>query len=143
MRTLLALVLLALPTFAAPVPKELKQPPPWDRLQGRWVIVTMDTGGGQEVQEGDFAGFTLTIEGDKLTSTSPGGAGIKDAIVVYDFRAHPMRIDLKSDSYAGKGIFKFEDGQLYWCRSSENGPTPTEFKSGGVNICYIWKRQEK
>lgn len=142
MRTLLVLSLLGATAFAAPVPKELQQSLR-ERLQGRWVLVTMDTGGGQQVQEGDFAGYTLTIEGDKFTSVSPGGAGYKDATAVYDFRSHPMRIDIKTDSQAAKGIFKFEDGLLYWCRATENGPTPTEFKGGAVNICYIWKRAAK
>jgi len=142
MRTLLALALLPLPAFAAPVPKELKQTPR-DRLQGKWVIVSLDSGAGQQVQTDTFAGFTLTIEGDKLTTATTGGAGYKNETVVYDFLALPMRIDLKSETSTTKGIFKFEDGLLSWCHTGQNKPAPTEFKGGGGNYCFIWKRPAK
>ena len=142
MRTLLAFALLTLPGFAAPVPKELKQTPR-DRLQGRWVIVTMDTGGGQKVQDGDFAGFTLTIEGDKLSTATTGGAGYNKVTVVCDLDAKPMRVDVKAETSTTPGIFKFEDGQLYWCHAQQNAAAPTEFKGGNGCHCFIWKRAGK
>ncbi len=142
MRTLLAFALLTLPAIAAPVPKELKQSPR-DRLQGKWVIVSLDSGGGQQVQTGDFAGFTLTIDGDKLTTATTTGAGYKNVTVVYDFDARPMRIDIKTETSTTNGIFKFEDGLLYWCHAGQNMPAPTEFTGGGGHYCFIWKRPAK
>ena len=142
MRTLLAFALLTLPAIAAPVLKELKQTPR-DRLQGKWVIVSLDSGGGQQVQTGDFAGFTLTIDGDKLSTATTTGAGYRKVTVVYDFDARPMRVDVKTETSTTPGIFKFEDDRLYWCHAGQNMPAPTEFIGGGGSHCFIWKRAAK
>lgn len=142
MRSLLAIALVGATAFAAPVPKELKRSPR-DRLQGQWVIVSLDTSAGQQVQTDVFAGVTLTFEGDKLSTATPGGAGYKNETAIFDFDALPMRIDIKTETSTTKGIFKFEDGQLHWCHTGQSKPAPTEFKGGAGNYCFIWIRPAK
>ncbi len=142
MRTLLALLTLASAGLAAPVPKEIKETPR-EKLQGEWVIVSLDSGAGQQEQTGDFASFTLAIKGDKLTTNTSSGQGYKNETVVYDFAASPMRIDVHTGTSVTPGIFKFEDGKLYWCHAQQNAARPTEFKGGDGRHCTIWKRAVK
>ncbi len=49
MRAWVALILLALPASAAPVPKELKKKNDLDRIAGSWVVVAHCNGGGKIV----------------------------------------------------------------------------------------------
>ena len=87
MRTLSILALLCATQSAAPVPKEFAKNSPLERLQGTWAIVTLDGGSGPQVQTGDFAGFTLAIDGDKLSTATTTGAGYKNVTVKFDFTA--------------------------------------------------------
>jgi len=142
MRTLLALAALSIPAWAAPVPKELRKTN-LEQLQGKWCIVSLDSGGGQQVQTGDFAGFTLTIDGDKLSTATTSGAGYNRVAVVWDFEAKPMRIDVQSETSTTPGIFKIDDGRLWWCHAQQNAAAPKDFKGGNGNHCFIWKKSDK
>ena len=144
MRTLLTLSILCAAASAAPVPKEVSKKTAMEQLQGKWVIVTLDGGSGAQVQTGDFAGFTLTIEGDKLSTATTAGAGYKTVTVKYDFAAVPMQVNVQDGGgRATPGIFKFEDDKLYWCHGQSGGACPTEFKGGNGNHCSVWKRPDK
>ena len=91
MKALLALALLGIGAFAAPVPKEVKKQSPLEQLQGKWVIVSLDSGSGQQVQTGDLATLTLKITGDKFSAVTSGGLGSVNeaATLVFDFSADP------------------------------------------------------
>ncbi len=144
MRTLLALSMFCATASAAPVPKEIAKKSPFERIQGKWVIVTLDGGSGPQVQTGDFAGFTLTLDGDKLSTATTGGAGYKNVIVKFDFAALPMQVNVQdSGGRVTPGIFKFEDDKLYWCHGKSGEACPTEFKGGRGNHCFVWKRADK
>ena len=137
MRTLLTLLLVGTTAFAAPVPKEVKKSP-LGLLQGKWVIVTMDSGTGQKVQTDDFEMYNLTIEGEKLSSAYRHGPICQNAPMTFDFEAMPMRMTVAGMTY----IFKFENDQLWKCHGQGNA-IPTEFKGGDGRYCTVLKRADK
>ena len=69
MRTLFVVLILAFPVVAAPIPKEAKRTP-LEQLQGKWIIVSIDKGEGPIVPEGDFATYTLTIDGIHISTAT-------------------------------------------------------------------------
>jgi len=139
-RTLLTLAVLAATASAAPVPAEAKRTP-LDKMQGKWIIVSIDNGRGPIEPTGDFGTYTLTLEGDKLTTATATGTLYDKLPVKGDFKADPMQLTVAFGGDSSlPGIFKFEDGQLHWCHAQAGQPRPTEFRGGNGDQYFVWKR---
>jgi len=143
MRTLSILAVFAVTSLAAPVPQEAKRTP-LDRMQGNWIIVSLDRGNGPIEPSGDFATYTLTIEGDKLSTATALSGAYQKLAVKCDFKTDPMQLNVAfgGDSSLA-GIFKFEKEQLHWCHAQAGKPRPTEFRGGNGDQYFIWKRVGK
>ena len=143
MRTVLTLLLIAASGIAAPVPVEAKRTP-LDKMLGEWIIVSIDNGQGPIEPTGDFATYTLTIEGDKLSTATTGAPAYQKLPVTCDFKTDPMQLSVQfgGDSSLA-GIFKFEKDRLHWCHAQAGKPRPTEFKGGNGDQSFIWKRVGK
>jgi uncharacterized protein (TIGR03067 family) len=137
MRTFVVLTSICALASAAPVQKEIKQTP-LDRLQGKWVIVSMDRGEGQKAPADDSTGYTMTFDGEKFSSSNGAMAIFQNVAVKFDFDAKPMRMTIGGLMY----IFKFEDGQLWKCHG-QGGVFLTEIKGGSGCYCTVMKRAEK
>ncbi len=143
MRTLLMISLLAVSASAAPVPAEAKRTP-LDKMQGTWLIVSLDRGEGSIEPTGDFATYKLTIEGDKLSTATTLAGAYHKLPVNCDFKSDPMQLNVQfgGDSSLA-GIFKFEKDRLHWCHAQAGQPRPTEFKGGNGDQYFVWKRIDK
>ena len=145
MRLFLTNLLLCATGIAAPVPVEAKKTP-LDKMQGKWIIVTVDRGNGPNAPMGDFATYTLTIEGNKLSTATTLAPAYDKLPVKCDFKTEPMRIDVQfGGDKTLPGIFKLDDGKLYWCHARPGEPRPTEFKGDSEECitCFVWQRADK
>lgn len=126
---------------AAPVPKAAKKPDDAKSLEGRWQIVTLDTGAGSQVPTGDTATFYMVIKDGKLNTGTAGGPGYVDREFRIDPSQHPKHLDV-SDT-AGRyhlGIYELDGDTLKECETTSRDVRPTEFKGGGGNNYIVWKR---
>jgi uncharacterized protein (TIGR03067 family) len=142
MRTLLSLSLFTAIAFGAPVPPEAKKTP-LDKMQGGWIIVSLDNGQGSIEPMGDFATYTLTIEGDKLSTRTTAAPAYRKLPVKCDFKSDPMQLNVQFGDSSLPGIFKFDKDRLHWCHAQAGKPRPTEFRGGNGDQYFIWKRIEK
>jgi len=83
MRTLFVTLIVAFPAVAAPVPKEAKKTP-LEQLQGKWLIVSIDKGEGPIVPEGDFATYTLTIDGVHISTATTTSSAYPEMMVTVE-----------------------------------------------------------
>ena len=144
MRTLLALALLTVPGFAAPVPKELKKKFPLEQLLGDWEMVSHDFGNGQASALEGYTKLNFSMCQDKgyagkLLAEMEGIGKRFSGIMVCDFAHRPMQMDLDDP----RGIFEFVGGRLHWYVAQPGQPRPTEFKGSDGVFRTIWKRAEK
>ena len=143
MRTILTLQLFAATALSAPVPADAKRTP-LDKMQGKWIIVTLDRGEGPIEPTGDFASYTLTLDGDKLSTATAISPAYSKLPVTCDFKTDPMQIDVQFGGDSSlRGIFKFEKDRLHWCHAQAGKPRPTEFRGGAGDQYFIWKRAGK
>jgi uncharacterized protein (TIGR03067 family) len=117
----IALLLLGSALPAAPVPKELKEPPDSERLQGVWVVVQGEAGARS---------YRWTFEGQKLFAGGTADAkGIEYGFVIRS-GVTPRELDISRDGRAAYvGIYKFVGDELHIAYHSS--ARPPEF-SGGV-----------
>jgi uncharacterized protein (TIGR03067 family) len=151
MRTLVPLLLLALPLAAAPVPKSLKKPA--NPLAGEWVVTDwyIDDAQMRRTEEARWS-----IDGEKLTVTGKGpGApeGFQDNVRrtitrpegggpnAFDYTILPNDGDPVSLRPA---VIEFVDDTFTICMSSRhNGTRPTACVPTQGTIMYTLKRVEK
>ena len=139
---ILALAGLGASALAAPVPKEAKKTP-LEQLQGKWLIVSVDRGEGQKSPPVELEAFTLSFEGGKL-STSTGTEALRQRLVVTcDFATTPMQMDVQFGSRKVAGIFRLEDGKLFWSHGLPDAARPKEFKGGNGDKSFIFKAVDK
>ena len=143
MRSVLMLLLFTASAFAAPIPAEAKRTP-LEKMQGEWIIVSLDRGDGPIEPTGDFATYTLSLDGDKLSTRTTISPAYQKLPVKCDFKSDPMQLNVQfgGDSSLA-GIFKFEKDQLHWCHAQAGKPRPMEFKGGNGDQYFIWKRVGK
>ena len=144
MRTLFVVLILAFPAVAAPIPKEAKRTP-LEQLQGKWIIVSIDKGEGPIVPEGDFATYTLTIDGIHISTATAVSSAYPKVPAKFDFKSDPIKMDMPfGGDKVIPGIVKIDGDRLEWCHAPGGGGTrPTEFQGGDGHHYYIWKRAAK
>lgn len=140
MRTLLALALVGAGAFAAPVPKEAKKTP-LDKLQGKWVIVSIDRGEGPIEPSGDFATYTLTVTGVNISTATALAPAYPKVSAKFDFESDPMTMIMPfGGDKVIPGIIKIDGDRLEWCYAPSGGAAPTEFQGSSDYTHIIWKR---
>jgi uncharacterized protein (TIGR03067 family) len=122
MRAFAAILLLALPALAAPVPKEVKRRPDPELYVGTWETVVSESNG----QPYSKARWTFD---DKLSMTSnplPGEAGSTSVWVI---KLDPAKTPKTIDIGAYPGIYEFDGADLKIAYTL-GGARPAEVKSG-------------
>ena len=90
MRTLLVLALAA-SVVAAPVPKEIKKKDDAALLEGRWVSVSVDSGGGHEPN----TGYWIEVKDGRLSiGTTNAKAHTKEVPFTLDTAESPKHLDI-------------------------------------------------
>ena len=136
MRTLLALALVA-SAVAAPVPKAVKKQDDAALLEGRWVGVTTDTGGGPNPDPERW----LEITDGKFSTGIGSTRGYDGRTLRLDPSASPKHLDVNNTRGGFHlGIYELDGDTLRWCESSSATTRPTEIKAAnGFNV-LVYKR---
>ncbi len=146
MRTAVVFLFAVALAVAAPVPKAVKQKSDAERLEGRWVSVSIDCGKGAEADES----YWLSVNDGKLLwshLSSPIRSDTPpDSPFTLDQSASPKEIDElrggRENPSRHTYIYDLDGDNLKWCFSPFNTPRPTELKGDrqtGVS-CLVFKR---
>jgi uncharacterized protein (TIGR03067 family) len=112
-----------------------------DKLQGGWVIISVEANGAKPEA---FKDLQLVVKGNEWT---PPRTQLKLTFKI-DATKSPKQLDLKS-AMVGKestwpGIYKFEGDIFVFCRSAgPGGDRPTDFKAGPGVFLMVCKRAGK
>ena len=137
-------VLVAAAAVAAPVPKAAKKKSDAEQLEGRWEIVTLDTGGGSQVPTGDTATFYMVIKDGKLSTGTRGGPGYQNREIKLDPAQSPKWLDISdTQGLYHLSIYELDGDTLKWCETNSRDARPTEFKGGNANNYFVWKRAKE
>ncbi len=145
MRSALALLLFAVPVFAAPVPKALKQAPA--TIEGGWRMQSQETGGRQNLPgKGDYN--LWKVDGDTMTLIREDNAG-KDGVYPCRFtsetntdgvRTFEYKVD--QNGYHRRGVCELNGDTLRIAFGTDNKTPPAAVKSepgSGVTV-YTFQR---
>ena len=130
LRSLLAIVICAASSIAAPVPKELKRNGDAERLQGVWLVTVGEPGS---------KGYRWTFEGEKLFAGGNADTkGIEYGLALR-MNGSVREFDLSRDGRISHiGICKFIGDELHVVY--HNHERPTEFSTaGGKNHLHVLK----
>lgn len=109
MRSILVELIVSPYAVAAPVPVEAKQTL-LDKMQGKWNILSIDRGEGPIVPMSDFASYSLTLDGNLLSTSTATARAYQKLKVTCDGMTDPIQLDLQ---FGGdkliRGIIKFEN----------------------------------
>lgn len=113
-----------------------------DRLQGEWVVTSIELNGKEGKGGKDRK---LVVKGDEWTPPTGGKLKFKFKL---DTAKNPKQLDLTADvngtEQTWPGIYKFDGDTFTFCRpSSLGGERPTEFKGGEGIYLLVCKRAEK
>ena len=100
-----------------------------DKLQGTWLIVSMEMG-GKKAPEDEVKGYTFVVKDDKAT-LSDGKGLTQEAVLKLDPGKDPKEIDMAVDeggkNEVHKGIYKLEGDTLTLCKSHPPDERPGAF----------------
>jgi uncharacterized protein (TIGR03067 family) len=108
-------------------------------VQGKWVIIGLDSGGKAERLD-NYKGSTFAFEKDKAILKEAGHEPIEFNFSL-DASKSPKTFDLVLKGNTLRGIYKFDNDNLVLCISI-GGPRPTEFitKAGGDCEIFTMRR---
>jgi uncharacterized protein (TIGR03067 family) len=134
---LLLLSALAGQSTAQP-PADPKQKSDQDLVQGIWVITSLETGGKAEPFNNNKGSFLFSK--DKVTLRESTYSPIEFSFSL-DPTKTPKSIDLTVKDHVIRGIYKFENDELFLCVSM-GGSRPTEFSTKAGTDCerFVMKR---
>src|SRR5206468_5007492 len=102
-----------------------------ERLQGSWSIAKLEVE-GQETPDGMLADASITIKGNRFTSTGMGA--VYKGTLMLDSSANPSRLDMKFDAGPEKGntnlgIYKLSGDTWNLCLATRGTVRPSRFES--------------
>jgi uncharacterized protein (TIGR03067 family) len=102
-----------------------------ERLQGTWSIAKLEVE-GQETPDAMLADASITIKGNRFTSTGMGA--VYKGTLMLDSSAHPSRLDMKFDTGPEKGntnlgIYKLSGHTWKLCLATRGTVRPSRFAS--------------
>jgi len=119
-----------------------------DRLQGAWVLVSMETE-GHDVAAEDFKDWTAVYEQNRMTLRA-GERMRRRGIVTLDPGRKPKAIntwdqDGPYDDQTVPGIYELKGDTLELCFARPGRERPKEFttKSGTAFLVCVYKRQKR
>jgi uncharacterized protein (TIGR03067 family) len=103
-----------------------------DKLQGEWIIVSMERD-GQQMPKEQLEGFKRTVKGDEYTVTR-NGETLAQGKYKLDPTKKPKAIDAMTKNQEGQdvtmqGIYEFDGDNYKVCFAMPGQPRPTEFKT--------------
>jgi uncharacterized protein (TIGR03067 family) len=117
-----------------------KRPDDLKLLQGTWRLFGSTFDGLENRAVGTDP--QIRFDGTKLKST-PGKDGWKEeGVVSVDGQKIPAEFTLDRDGKKTLGIYKFEDGKLYWATGPEPGTRPKSFTDKKLNLS-VYERPKK
>lgn len=118
------------------------------KMQGDWVVVSMEVD-GMKIPDDDAQALFRTVKGDQYTVSRYRRAAGKGTIKL-DATRKPRAIDALPAKAAGKarpvlGIYEFDGDKLKLCFASPGADRPTQFsaKEGSGNTLTVWQREKK
>lgn len=128
--TAIALLMLAGPLPAAPVPKELKAPADGERMRGVWLVVVGEPGA---------KGYRWTFEGEKLFAGGTADTkGLEYGFVIRPGES-PCELDIsRSGQPAYRGIYKFVGDELHVAYHSN--ARPADYSATGGCHVHVMRR---
>ena len=118
------------------------------KMQGDWVVVSMEVD-GMRIPDDDAQALFRTVKGDKYTVSRYRKTAGKGTIKL-DATKKPRAIDALPDGAAEKakpllGIYEFEGNKLKLCFARAGMARPTEFlsKEDSGHTLTIWQREKE
>lgn len=118
------------------------------RMQGDWVVVSMEAD-GMKIPDEDAMAYFRSVKGDRYTMSRYRKVAGKGTIKL-DATKKPRAIDALPAGASGEaksllGIYEFEGNKLKLCFARPGMPRPTEFsaKEDSGHTLTIWQREKE
>jgi uncharacterized protein (TIGR03067 family) len=118
------------------------------KMQGDWVVVSMEVD-GMKIPDDDAQALFRTVKGDQYTVSRYRRVAGKGTIKL-DATKKPRAIDALPAARAGKatpllGIYEFDRDKLKLCFAPPGAARPAEFsaKEGSGHTLTVWQREKK
>lgn len=148
MKRLLLMLLVLVGLTAAQAAKEDAAAEDLKKMQGDWVVVTMESD-GMKIPDDDAQALFRTVKGDQYTVYRYRRVAGKGTIHL-DATKNPRTIDARPagsapDAKPILGIYKFEGDKLKLCFASPGKDRPTQFRSeeGSGHTLTVWQPERK
>lgn len=146
-RLLFPLLLLAVVTGAEEAKKDAGAED-LKRMEGNWVLVSMEVD-GMKIPDDDAMALFRSVKGDQYTVSRYRKAAGKGTIKL-DATKKPRAIDAFPIRADGKGkavlgIYEFDGDKLKLCFAAPGNARPTEFsaKEDSGHTLTVWQREKK
>jgi uncharacterized protein (TIGR03067 family) len=128
----LLLNLIAFTLLAAPIPKGEKKKSDEQLLEGKWEVVSMDSGTGQQKPNSNWESLTLSYKSGVLNTGTNTRPGWEDAKVKLDSTSNPKVMEVeRGQGRVVKYIYEIDGDTLKWCEWNKSDTPPDNFTGGG------------
>jgi uncharacterized protein (TIGR03067 family) len=118
------------------------------RMEGDWVVVSMEVD-GMKVPDEDAMAYFRSVKGDQYTVSRYRKVAGKGTIKL-DVTKKPRAIDALPGGAGGEGksllgIYEFDGNKLKLCFARPGAARPTEFssKEGSGHNLTVWQREKE